>query len=482
MVQNALKQANQPQLEKPRKAAQLLAKTLNYPISGGRAANSGVVSLSYGLICGSELGLGNIKHLINGMNFSLRKHLGLQRFSDKKYYKVLNMVLANLRRAHLEGCGLSIFTGHRQFDWNNPERIRYTLPNNIIDYLADKGFIHVLRGNGSQDIEHRSTTVCWPTAQLVALFEINRIKPLLHARAELIELRHKVITYTAERVKVTRNKPVKILKKDKKKADSLAEPVLIYNKLWLNHTPTLEGSYLIPWTKRVFNETLDYGGRFYGSFQQLSKQQRSKILIDGFSTVEPDYSGYHINLLYTWQDEQLDLEEDAYAIKGFSRDLVKAVMLPLLNCEKLSNLAGQITKSSKPEMKLYYERWQRKQAVYAQRVSLGLRSKQPKKKGYLKGFIEGIPEGTNGKEVIEAIKKKHPRIARLFGTKDIGVKLQKQDSEIMAAVLCKLAVQGIPALPIHDSLRVKTINELQVVEIMKSEYERITGFKINVSK
>ena len=42
MVQNALKKANQPQLEKPRKAAQLLAKTLNYPISGGRAANSGV--------------------------------------------------------------------------------------------------------------------------------------------------------------------------------------------------------------------------------------------------------------------------------------------------------------------------------------------------------------------------------------------------------------------------------------------------------
>jgi len=503
MGHKALKQANQPQIQNQRKAAPVLGNSLKYPIissKAGKVANDGVIGVNYALVCGVGSRLGDVKLLVREFAFFLREHLrasGMGRISTK-YPKVLNMVLANLRRAHLEGCGLSIPTGRRSITWNNPESIKYPLRNNVIDYLEAKGLIHVDRGNASKDVESRLPTVCWPQAQLVAWFEVNRIKPILHAKAELLVLRKKAIShYTkkskkwevvdnewvsseiTKRVKVTNNRAIKIPKKDKQTAAQLTHPVSVYNELWLNHTPTLDGRYLLPWARRIFNESLDYGGRFYGSFQQLSKEQRSRILIDGFSTVEPDYSGYHINLLYTW--ERLQLEVYPYDVEGFDINLIKAVMLPLLNSESLSMLGGQITRSADSKTKGYYERWQREQAVYSHRRATGQRVEKPEKPDYLKGFIEGIPEGTNGKEVIEAIKQKHPLIAHYFGEPKIGVKLQKQDSEIMAAVLCKLAVQGIPALPVHDSLRVKAINELQVVEIMQSEYKRITGFKIDVT-
>ena len=509
MAQKALKQANQPQLEKPRKAAYLLGKFLKYPISGdcaivgdvipcGEGVNDTPVMVAPYLICDSHSLLGDIGLLISEFEFSLKDYLNNQRFHSSSYRKVLNMVLANLRLANLEGSGLSIPSGRRSFTWNNPESIKYPTLNNVIDYFEHSGLVTVYKGRASKDKALREPRTCWPTAELVEWFEINRIRPILHAKTDLIELRQKTVSHynrkrkvpkliddkwvtvtESKRVKVTTSKRIKILKKDKAKAALLTETVSIYNSMWLNHTPTLEGNYLLPWTKRIFNNSLDCGGRFYGRFQKLSKQQRAKILIDGLSTVEPDYSGYHINLLYTWQDKQL--KGDPYIIDGFNRDLIKAVMLPLLNSENLSKLAGQITKSANPEIKTYYARWNQKQAIYTTRRSYGQHATRPDKPDYLQGFIEGIPEGTNGKDVIEAIKQKHPLIAHHFGTKDIGIRLQGKDSEIMAAVLCELAKQGIPALPIHDSLRVKAMNEMQVVEIMQSEYKRLTGFEIEVS-
>ena len=518
MAEQAQNKTDLEKLESSPKALLVKGLNLKYPISSGRhndyqhgigvavggvghsANDIGITSASYDYICSVELDLGNFEHLLDEFAFFLRAHLtkkGQQRISAKKYRPPLNMLLANLRRAHLEGNGLSVPTGRRRVKWNNPENIGYTLVNKILDYLSVKGLIKLKRGKGHAQEEKRITTTCWPTAELILWFETNKIKPLLHDRAELIELRKKKISHSTKiedktipidgkwqtikqekRVKVVTSIRVSIPKKDKAKADQLAQTVRTYNEVWLNHIATLDGGYIVPWCKRIFNESLDYGGRFYGSFQQLPKEQRSRILIDGLSTIEPDYSGYHINLLYTRQGAQL--QGEPYDIAGYDMAVIKAVMLPLLNSENLAQLASNVTRSAKPELKQWHEKWQRKQAHYTKRRALGIRATRPDKPDYLNGFIEGIPEHTNGKQVIEAIKNKHPLIAHYFGTKNIGVRLQKQDSEIMAAVLSKLALHGIPALPIHDSIRVKSIDGLHAAEIMKSEYQRITGFTINV--
>lgn len=490
MVLKVVTWADLDKLDIALKPAPVKGLSLKYPISSGGGLvgvnDCGLSYLSYGLVCGFiDLSLGDVDRLLSEFEFFLTEHLkrnGVQRISEK-YRLTLDMVLANLRLAHLEGNKLCTPTGRRATTFNNPEKIGYSLVKRVIDYLHVKGLIEQRIGQASAHLEQRRPTISWPTAELVAWFEKNKIRPLLHDKAELVELRKKVISHyensDKNRVKVTKNEPVKIPKKYREHAEKLRRPVYAYNELWLNHVATLEGRYVVPWCRRIFNESFDNGGRFYGSFQQLPKKERDKILIDGFSTVEPDYSGYHINLLYTWEGRQF--KGDPYDIEGIDRGLVKAVMLPLLNHENLASLAAQITKSAKPEIKAAYERWQSKQRLYEINRALGVRARQPEKPDYLKGFIEGIPASTQGKLIIEAIKKKHPLIAHHFGTKGIGLKLQKQDSEIMAAVLCKLAANGIPALPIHDSLRVKTINQFHTADIMKSEYKRMTGFDIRVS-
>ena len=66
---------------------------------------------------------------------------------------------------------------------------------------------------------------------------------------------------------------------------------------------------------RVFNrgsKEFDKGGRFYGPYyQRMPSRFRKNIYIDGKKTVQWDYSGLHIRMLY-----QLGLEfnEDPYAI------------------------------------------------------------------------------------------------------------------------------------------------------------------------
>ena len=51
---------------------------------------------------------------------------------------------------------------------------------------------------------------------------------------------------------------------------------------------------------RVFNRgDFRYGGRFFGGeYQQMNKQERNEILLNGNKTVEADYSGLHLNMLY----------------------------------------------------------------------------------------------------------------------------------------------------------------------------------------
>ena len=53
--------------------------------------------------------------------------------------------------------------------------------------------------------------------------------------------------------------------------------------------------------------------------------------------------------------------------------------------------------------------------------------------------------------VVAAIRDKHQAIAHLFGT-GIGHKLTFMESNVLMEVLAALAAEGIPALPIHDSV------------------------------
>ena len=60
---------------------------------------------------------------------------------------------------------------------------------------------------------------------------------------------------------------------------------------------------------------MDYGGRFYGHYQNLPKTDRARILIDGTRTVEPDYKAIHFSILYAL--EGLQFVGDPYLVPNY---------------------------------------------------------------------------------------------------------------------------------------------------------------------
>ncbi len=96
-----------------------------------------------------------------------------------------------------------------------------------------------------------------------------------------------------------------------------------------------------------------------------------------------------------------------------------------------------------------------------------------------RGFIENIPEGANGGDYLRLILGRHQPIAHHFGTKNIGLRLQKMDSDLMALALDKL--KGIPCLPVHDSIRCRVSDMGKVNQAMVDAFKELCGQGIVVT-
>ena len=76
--------------------------------------------------------------------------------------------------------------------------------------------------------------------------------------------------------------------------------------------------------------------------------------------------------------------------------------------------------------------------------------------------------------VYDAIVAAHPAIAHYIGS-DVGIKLQRTDSEIAERVLLHFSRQGIACIPIHDSFIVQERYEDELRTVMHESYKAIMG-------
>jgi hypothetical protein len=171
---------------------------------------------------------------------------------------------------------------------------------------------------------------------------------------------------------------------------------------------------------RVFNNArteFDHGGRFYGGWwQSVPRSFRKYITIDGRSTVELDYSGHHIRMLYA--EAGLLTPDDPYDLPDFIREHQKEALLIILNAKSDESAIGAM-----------------------------------KNKGI-----------KNCNELLQALKTKHKPIADKFHS-GLGWSLQYQDSKIAEDIMLHLIERDICVLPIHDSFIVARddIEELDLV-------------------
>ena len=207
--------------------------------------------------------------------------------------------------------------------------------------------------------------------------------------------------------------------------------------------------------RRIFyRANWNLGGRFHGGWwQSIDADLRKQIYINDESTVEQDYSGLHVNLLYGLKGIQPPLE-DHYMVehllldfsKEEQRKIVKGVVLNAINADN-------------PESAY---------KAFRQQQETGTRAKA----------LRDIEL----KLLLDAFKKKHPNIQEALNS-DKGVELMNIDGRITAKVIEHFTNKSIPILSVHDSYITQNQYSGELRAVMNNVVtDELNGFNINIKQ
>jgi len=192
---------------------------------------------------------------------------------------------------------------------------------------------------------------------------------------------------------------------------------------------------------RVFSDTsFESGGRFYGGWwQNIPKEFRTKLLINGKRTVEFDYSGLHPALLYARVNAGIPDDPYEIGLDPKHRKQVKKAFNAMLNADN------------------------------------DLRS--PPKGLSIKDM--GLP----WRDLKQRIKDKHSGISDYFGTGE-GLRLQYIDSCIAEELMLRFIEEksGTALLPVHDSFIVHHGYADELKDMMLEIFERDFGAEVRVKE
>lgn len=185
---------------------------------------------------------------------------------------------------------------------------------------------------------------------------------------------------------------------------------------------------------RIFNNrSFERGGRFYGGWwQNIPKDFRKYIEINRKTTVEVDYSGHHIRMLYAL--EGLAPPDDPYDISGFDRDTLKEAMMIMINSPT--------------------------------------RLRATKK-------IEHMV-ADNSAQLIRSMTERHSQIQHHFFT-SAGLSMMYKDSQLAEKVMLEMMKRGATVLPVHDSFIVRNSYADELEQVMTEEFERMFEQKAKLS-
>lgn len=212
---------------------------------------------------------------------------------------------------------------------------------------------------------------------------------------------------------------------------------------------------------RVFsNKRLTKGGRFYGSFQNISKEWRLFITIDSAPTVEIDFSSMHPTLAYakagvdfystTGRDDIYMPDHYGYDKNTYEkyRGVVKILFNTLINAPSEASAASSM-------MRQVTENYE----YQSHGKSKDLRIVFPQDITY-----------AHIRRLIQWIKATHPAIADLF-CHDLGRHFMYVDSQITNRILQKMVIANKPLLPVHDSYICKEEDQELLNRFISESYQ-----------
>ena len=384
-----------------------------------------------------------VRHLVDGYLQDLPA-----RFDQAVAKKYLIRIVANLWKRSLIRKAVCIPKEHHKYYWSDirelgEAEISISLLKHSLRWLRSNRYIGERLG-----IKGEESSRYWPREGLFKIFSSAETSILITCNKPFSE----VVQKDAFKMIVPRPNM-------SDKAERYRECIKRINKLYSEHAFSCRldrrsrADAIFPRLKAVFNNgSWDEGGRLYASgslngidYQCIPSDMRPSILIDGNATVELDYSGLHVNMLYAEKDFQL--EGDPYDfLPNEQRALAKFAMLVVINAQD-------------EEQALHALEKRRLELMYATGLS-------KKKEGLRRAFLLNDDLGA----VINKLKAAHSKISEFFFS-GYALKLQNRDSEMALEIVSYFCDRDIPVLPVHDSF----IIEATYKDELKSQMDSVYG-------
>lgn len=205
--------------------------------------------------------------------------------------------------------------------------------------------------------------------------------------------------------------------------------------------------------RAIFRPDWQSGGRLYTlprkGYQSFSKTERSRITIGGEATVELDFSGMQINMLYAWKRIQLDKDRDPY-LEVFPhpglRSFLKTLFLALINAK--SDVA----------------------AIGSGNYGVHQECKRGDFNSY--GTLKRL--GVTVKDLVLRFEEHHKDIVDYFYS-GIAHTVMNYDSKIALMILDHFGKKNVPILAIHDSFIVQERYRDELWGVMDESYRAVMG-------
>ena len=399
----------------------------------------------------------------------LGKTIGLKRIEQ---FKTLNLLLFNLQLCRNN----ALITPRARASFGvkryNYHKVGYKALCTVLDALAHKRYIEQVIGKKNLETGESASTTALPTHKLISFFKDNdwSWNYCQQETPELVLLRNdkkKLIDYKD-------NKYSNWLRSELTKYnDFLAEDVLIELCKKNKKTGALEliDSYYNLTLQRKFIEhdsneyggvILNFGGRMYGPWCNLSSSQRKLITIDGEETVELDLQASAVNVLYKTvtgerysEGDPYNIEIDSYTIP---RHIVKKAATIMLSTSTIQSAVAALEKHYLP---------------YINDFDKDTRSKNTIKEAQeYKAFKFKLKPS----ELLNLYLNKH-KVVRYYYLrgKRMGDLVACMESDRVFEIVRRLTKLKIPVLTVYDSFIVKR-SDSATLETLMEELPRLRGW------
>lgn len=233
-----------------------------------------------------------------------------------------------------------------------------------------------------------------------------------------------------------------------------------YNKFSLDCEVFLGGHKKDVQSYKVYNNNFNQGGRSYMSeymsIQQLTKEERQLIEIDGKDTAILDYTAFEVTILYTLLQEIIE-DDDPYEIEveGYDKDLLRKISKGLLI--RMIN-TGSPPEAYRAANNFILEEFN-VQSLYDKKL---------------------IPEErVCVKHILELLEEKHSQVMHKF-YEGIGGQLQYYGSLITDYILEYFMQRGILVIQVYDEYIIQKESVDELHSVMKKAFTKVLGFDDNV--